>query len=429
MIFPQLGKMIIRAAIGIGLAVVVLTAGLVCPAQEVPRLQPREEAQKPAGSIFGTVYCADTNAPARLAEIFLVQYSEKNFWSWGAGTTDLDGRFAAKQIPEGDYYVIATLPGYANLTGVMTKEHLDSLPEEDRKKLLATVAKGSVAANQSTQVAVRLERSVEIDGTVLYDDGSPAPGLRVSYKLKDPGAKSGEFAEWNMRSTMSGPLETDDQGRFRILGVAPGEYLVRVTVPTESSLQENVSPFPHFMGSLSEGLTVYVGGAFRLGKAETIKVDAAGAAKTADITVPLSKLHSILGQVLLKSTGQPPVGANLKLLYADTKEEARSVYAPNGRFEIDYVPEGSYVLRAAAGATAPPDMSSSAMNDGKFHHVVWNYPDAGDGSPEKLLEVTGDVDNVTILVPDPGPIKERGAGTVEFNWGSPSAESSQDQSH
>jgi hypothetical protein len=429
MIVPQLGKMIIRAAIGISVAAVVLTAGLVCLAQEVPPPQPREEAQKPTGSITGTVYCADTNAPARLAQIFLVQYSDKNFWSQSAGRTDLDGRFAAKQVPEGDYYVIAILPGYTNLTSVMTKEHLDLLPEEDRKKLLATIAKGAVAANQSTQVAVRLERSVEIDGTVLYDDGSPAPKLQVSYELKDPGAKSGGFAEWNMRSTTSGPLETDDQGRFRILGVAPGEYLVRVTVPTESSEQENVSPFPHFMGGLSEGLTVYVGGAFRASKADTITVDAGGAAKTADMTVPLSKLHSIRGQVLLKSTGQPPVGANLKLLYADTKEEARSVYAPNGRFEIDYVPEGSYVLRAAAGATAPPDMSSSAMSDGKFHHVVWNYPNAGDGSPEQPLNVTGDVDNVTILVPDPGPAKEKGAGTVEFNWGSSSAESSQDQSH
>ena len=230
-----------------------------------------------------------------------------------------------------------------------------------------------------------------------------------------------------MPSTMSGRLETDDKGRFRILGVAPGEYLVHVRVPTDSSMQESASPFPHFMNGPSEGLTVFVGGAFRATKAETIKVDAGGATKDADITIPLSKLHAVRGQVLLKSTGQPPVGANLKLLYADTKEEARSVYAANGRFEIDYVPEGSYVLRAAAGATAPPDMN--AMSDGKFHHIVWNFPNAGDGSPEQPLDVTGDVDNVTILVPDPGPTKERGAGTMEFTWGSPSAESSQDQLH
>jgi hypothetical protein len=417
----------IRAKIWIGMAVALLTSALVCPAQEVATPQLKVDAQKPTGSISGTVYCADTNAPARLAQVFLVRYSDKNFSSQNASPTDLDGRFAAKQLPEGDYYIIAILPGYTNLMSVMTREHLDSLSEEDRNKLLATVAKVTVAANQSTQVAVRLERSAEINGTVLYDDGNPAPGLRVNYKLKDPGAKLGEFAEWRMSSTMSGPLETDDQGRFRILGVAPGEYLVRVTVPTDSSVQESASPFPHFMYSPSEGLTVFVGGAFRATKAETIKVDAGGATKDADITIPLSKLHTVRGQVLLKSTGQSPVGANLKLLYADTKEEARSVYAANGRFEIDYVPEGSYVLRAAAGATAPPDMS--AMSDGKFHHIVWNYPNAGDGSPEQPLDVTGDVDDVTILVPDPGPTKEKGAGTMEFTWGSPSAESSQDQSH
>ena len=53
----------------------------------------------------------------------------------------------------------------------------------------------------------------------------------------------------------------------------------------------------------------------------------------------------------------------------------------------------------------------------------------GNGSPEQPLDVTGDADNVTILVPDPGPTKEKGSGTAEFTWGSPPAESSQDQSH
>jgi hypothetical protein len=32
-------------------------------------------------------------------------------------------------------------------------------------------------------------------------------------------------------NTSSGPPLTDDTGRFRILGISAGEYLVRVTVP------------------------------------------------------------------------------------------------------------------------------------------------------------------------------------------------------
>src|ERR1700733_8006461 len=102
--------MSIRTTIGIGVTAAVLTPGLVCPAQELATPQLKLDAQKPTGSISGTVYCADTNAPARLAQIFLVQYSDKNFSSQNAIPTDLDGRFAAKQIPEGDYYVIAILP-------------------------------------------------------------------------------------------------------------------------------------------------------------------------------------------------------------------------------------------------------------------------------------------------------------------------------
>ena len=102
------------------------------------------------------------------------------------------------------------------------------------------------------------------------------------------------------------------------------------------------------MESSIGSMDVYVGGGQRASKAETIKVTTGGASKDADITIPLSRLHTIRGQVLLKSTNQPPSAATVRLLYADTREPARSMVAPNGEFEFHYVPEDSFILRAAA---------------------------------------------------------------------------------
>lgn len=150
-------------------------------------------------------------------------------------------------------------------------------------------------------------------------------------------------------------------------------------------------------------MDVYVGADLRASKAETIKVDAGGAKKNADIIIPLSKLHTLRGQVMLKNTGQPPVVANVELLYADTKEIVRTVIAPDGKFEFFYVPEGNFVLRAAAGNDAPPnlDLMGGPNAASGLHPIVWSYPQAGEGSPEIQLQVTGDVDDLTIAVPDP----------------------------
>lgn len=398
-----------------------LTASLACEAQDVRR------TVTPFGSLSGSVYCADTNQPARLASIYLIRISDAGIGSESRGQTDLDGRFALSHVEEGDYYVAAVLPGYLNIMSSLTKPHLDAMAVEERKRLLAQMVSVTVSARQAAQVAVRLERGVEIDGTVSYDDGSPAIGLRVSYKLKTAEGKNNDGAQSRIRSDLAysttGQPTTDDQGHFRILGAPPGEYLVHVTIPTNSSQAPEDDRVTSMIEYPFNQMDIYVGGGLRPSKAETIKVDAGGAKEDADITIPLSKLHTVRGQVLLKSTGQPPVVANVQLLYFDTHEELRTVIARNGKFEFFYVPEEKFLVRAAAGSDPPPTLDSI---DGPNappgpHHVVWSFPQAGADSPAIPLQVTGDVDNLTIAVPDPAPNKkgptieiDRGGGTYRM---------------
>lgn len=398
-----------RARFGFSIVVASLGAALACAGQDGQQRTPLQRTA--TGLLSGSVYCADTNLPARMASITLIHISNGGFGTQGYGQTDLEGRFALRDVAEGDYYVVAVLPGYLNLLSSLTQPHLDAMTPEDRGKFLAQLAHVTVSASQPAQVSVRLERAAEIDGTAIYDDGSPAIGLRVSYRLKTAETQAGGIQARFMANQVfgqNGPLTSDDQGHFRILGVPPGEYLVHVTLPTRSSEQAERGGMPGMLdGPFGENeLDVYVGGGLRESKAEIIKVDSGGANKNADITIPLSKLHTLRGQVLLKSSGQPPVTANVQLLYADDHEQMRSVFAPDGRFEIFYVPEDNFLLRAAAGSDPPPDIEETGGPAAQRQHVIWHFPVAGDGAPETPLQVTGDLENLTITVPDPAPNKK-----------------------
>jgi hypothetical protein len=64
------------------------------------------------------------------------------------------------------------------------------------------------------------------------------------------------------------------------------------------------------------------------------------------------------------------------------------------------------------GAQAPPDLDALGP---ELHHIVITLPQAGEGSPELPLLVTGNIENLTIAVPDPDT-KKKGP-TMEINWG------------
>lgn len=190
------------------------------------------------GSLSGIVYCADSNMPARLASIILVQISDNSFGSQGYGTSDLEGRFAADHIPEGKYYVVAVLPGYLNLLTRLRKDHLDELSEAERKSLFSEVQTVTIASNRPARASIRLDRGGEIDGTVRFDDGSPAIGVPIHYELrsKHPDSSFGFERIFGTTSYSStGPPRTDDRGQFRIAGMPPGTYLISTTLPSLSA--------------------------------------------------------------------------------------------------------------------------------------------------------------------------------------------------
>ena len=67
-----------------------------------------------------------------------------------------------------------------------------------------------------------MNRGAAIAGTVTYDDGSPAIGIRVV--LLHRNAK-GEFKDEYQPSRFVPP--TDDHGRYRVDALPPDDYIVK----------------------------------------------------------------------------------------------------------------------------------------------------------------------------------------------------------
>jgi hypothetical protein len=201
---------------------------------------------------------------------------------------------------------------------------------------------------------------------------------------------------------------TDDHGRFRLVGLARGEYFVSVSVPTMSSEMTAGHSLADIVASSAGGgaLTVFAGGGLRASKAKPIRLGAGEANTDANITIPLSALHTIRGRVVLKSTGAEPPAAVLELVYADTGEVARVALTSGGDFAIAYVAEGSYILRAVANSEPLPAVNMNADGGVDIASGASALNTANqEGAAEMPIMVSGEVAGVTIAVPDPPAAK------------------------
>jgi hypothetical protein len=122
----------------------------------------------------------------------------------------------------------------------------------------------------------------------------------------------------------------------------------------------------------------------------------------ADITVGISKMHVLSGTVVAARDGHPIDRATVSLVDTiDGTPAKEAVVFGNGRFAMQFVPEGEYLLKITDtkdGAMESGSIEGGTGTSSRFvpQHV---YADA-----EQSLIVSGDVSGLTIKVPEPaGP--------------------------
>ena len=365
-------------------------------------------------TVSGRVFCADTNAPARGARVMLQPaelvdaYDENKQMGVAnqgeAVQTALDGSFAIAHVAPGTYYVIAALPGYVSplaplLMGPWQVRELSD--PEARKKIAREVPRVKVQPNLPASVNVSLERGAAVSGTIRYDDGSPASGVAVQLRVR-------RGDQWEPMPSTSFRVErhetiTDDQGAYRISGVAGQEYLLeaQISVTRVEFSADGKGRSGFSAGGHDYSFSTYSGDTMRLKGAKPFSVKAGEELRGEDVEIPATRLHTVRGNVLAQRDAHVINGAFVSLVYPDDKSQASWGWVTNvedSLFQLNFVPEGDYILSVSEASDneyvkrQDPQNSMVTMIE---PHILHSYSGA-----QVSLHVEGDMSGVTISVPD-----------------------------
>jgi hypothetical protein len=418
-------------------------------------------------TVTGHVFCADTNAPARFAKVLLKSTAgsssgdefmkrlqdnmqkmaeksgtaappakpltddKKNALAaaskgmtqaldmLNSSTVGLDGEYKFAGVKPGTYYVHAIYAGYIDPFDQLTDEDFASTDPAIRARI-AQIPTITVTGTDAAHAEVRLERGAAISGRILFDDGSPAVGWMLS--VIKPGtadsAIDASAATMNQALAMSGAVQlakSDDLGRFRITGLAAGNYALRADL---MAMPIGVSGNNIGDGGSGIKLAVYSGSTFSRAEAKAIAVSAGEEFSGGDITVPDHALHNITGHVVAKSDAHTlNVGSVVLTTKSNPALNMTAAIRDDGSFHFEYLPKGTTytltVANAADGknsATAAGFMGMNLPNP----EILRKY---GTDTTDVLLG-DSDVDSVRLAVAEtdwkPSPKKP---GTVDAGIG------------
>jgi hypothetical protein len=313
----------------------------------------------------------------------------------GVVQTGLDGSFTLSNISPGSYYVLAEKPGYVSPND-QDKESTSTQPQSAPEKSAATMPKVDVAADQTADVDIRLERGAAVSGTIRFDDGSPVAGSTVILlrKIKN------QWEQVQRRSIVASSSigMTDDLGQYRLSGLDGREYVLQCNV-TRFEFR-NLGPIARTMDPVFSYLSIYSGGTARRRDATPFRLGPGEERTAEDITIPLGKLRTVSGVVTAERDGHVINGGSVLLTDPDDKVTVvEGQIEHDGIFRFEFVPEGNYILRVTNAAdkesveiTVPTGTGTHTTKDEKILHTY--------GDLEQPMKVEGDVTHLVLAVPE-----------------------------
>jgi hypothetical protein len=160
-----------------------------------------------AAVISGRVLESGTNQPVRRA---IVTLTGGTLTIGRSSVTDDEGRFAIARLPDGDFTLSATRPGFLKATFGASRQGRPGTPISIR------------GGASRTDISLSMTHGSALAGVIRDPSGDPAPFMRVE-AIRIQHFSAGDRAE------KLGDARADDRGEFRIFGLPAGDYVLAAT--------------------------------------------------------------------------------------------------------------------------------------------------------------------------------------------------------
>lgn len=293
----------------------------------------RRAVEAPSGTaiIRGRVLTADTGAPVRRAQVRAVAAGNRGN---RLVTTDEQGVFELRDLPEGRWNITASKAGFVTMSFGQRRPFEAGRPIE-------------IAGDEIMERAdLVLPRGAAITGRLLDEFGDPVARARVQ-------AQRYQLVQGTRRLTPIGiTAQSDDLGAFRLYGLMPGEYYISAVL--------RALPVDDPNDAMNYAPTYYPGTG-SVTEAQAVSLDVGAEASISFALRPV-RTAGIAGSVL-SSTGAPLSNARVILTAADATSAPPAAFGAGGRvlsdgtFSLANVAPGSYTLVAFSGGgrNAAPD--------------------------------------------------------------------------
>ena len=308
-------------------------AQVTAPVRDAPQ-HDAAAAIKNTAAISGRVTNLESGAPLRRA---LILITSPALSSSKKVSTNSDGRYEVRDLPPGEYSLRAERSGY------LTIAYGQRRPGE-----LATPLQ--LGEGQTVKgIDFSLPRVGVISGRVVDETGEPIAHVNMW-------AMQYRFYQGARRLVPAGGVgghsSTDDSGQYRLAGLPPGDFVVmgqiRETWPLESD-RTQVFGYP----------PTFYPGVLAPADAQRIKVGVGQEVRNVDFALVPERTSRVAGTVV-NASGMPVANEAVTLSQEVSGPELTSFFpssnaartGPDGRFAIENVQAGEYLLVVRTSATA-----------------------------------------------------------------------------
>jgi protocatechuate 3,4-dioxygenase beta subunit len=290
-----------------------------------------QTAPAATGRIAGRVTVEGANTPIAGARVIVIPTTRP------AGPmgmppqtlTDWDGRFAFDKMAPGSYRIDVQKTGFAPLI------------EPGRAPTT------EVAAGQTVELNLQLQKGGVITGKLLDASGEPLPDARVM-AMHRVIAPSG-MPQRLLPAPSQGPQQTNDVGEFRVTGLAPGEYVVAAMPHSAFGLG---APAVTPSANSTAATTTYYPGTIDQAAAQPLTVAAGQTVDNINFSMQSVAAFRVSGRVV--DENDTPVANAMVMLMGDPRSGAAFMgpagsarTGDDGRFTIADVPFGTYRVTAS----------------------------------------------------------------------------------